>query len=1051
MYNTDELFSNDIFETIRFFLHAKGLNNIESLVTFDFDTLYLVPGISEELINQAKNQYNQYISGDIKEMIETPSAIVDSPLVIQPNTPKNTSENPDDISELCIECDSIAMENNIEKKRDDSIIICKEDTDVHATKISSDEDIQQITEDDVLTELEEDSQDCTAIQNLAVDINETGLSVRAKNALKRSDIHYVQDLLQISNETLLGIRNIGVKTLQEIIDFKNGIDVFLEAQDKKKKIEDNAPQKVIGSNAPIEDAAFSVRTYNALRRHGTFTISQLFEMDDLELLQIQNLGRKSVDEIIHFRNKYSIPTKAEYNHDDLIINSIDSSNLDISIELIARVFPNLLIPTDKLKYVKDIVGVELIPSIYYSARSTAEFLSEPISTRFEEQLLKLKGKAYQIILRREKGETLQEIGDDFGITRERVRQLESKAVRGLIHFANLVASSLISESKPYFNYSEIQAQFENEASAICCIHVLRESEYVIHFIEMEKFIHKEICPKNPESILQSTLSEIIGDGVNYTEKIETIEDELSRLEMNFFNADEIAEYIVHCGYRFYGEFVSHGRKKYVDACIFVINKYFPFDIKLDSDSDNEDMQRLRALILRDFRGIVLPEDNRAITSRITSYVDRLVLCGRGRYCPIDRVVYDSKLINEIVTMIFDSGQSSFYFNELFEMYKGRLLSTSNIDNPHFLHGVIKLMYTEEFHYERVMLTKKGETRENFDNRLTSLLIESGKPISKMEIKKSIPGTRDFMIAFANMRQKEIIQWDFNELNYIHNVVSSEIDIDSIRNVIAGEIEKHDGYTSEQLIFSRMLIENHQYLQRNMISCPQNLFYISEYYFGDEYRFRRPHIVTKEIPIDSVSTVSIAQYFLGAKDRISFESFNDLADRLGWADGTRYQSFSEIEKSYVRINIDEYVERDRLVLPEGFLFSLNSFLGKLVSVNGFTAINGIFDFDKFPSFDFEWNGFLLESIIDNFDTNYKMINQQVKDRRYQRGLVVPRQSDFDSFDQLVAEVLKQDGIGSISLAGMLNQLKLRGIVTRNVPQDLFESDYMKYKNEYFILI
>jgi DNA-directed RNA polymerase sigma subunit (sigma70/sigma32) len=36
-------------------------------------------------------------------------------------------------------------------------------------------------------------------------------------------------------------------------------------------------------------------------------------------------------------------------------------------------------------------------------------------------------RAHGILKRRQKGETLQEIGDSLGISRERVRQLEQKA------------------------------------------------------------------------------------------------------------------------------------------------------------------------------------------------------------------------------------------------------------------------------------------------------------------------------------------------------------------------------------------------------------------------------------------------------------------------------------------------------------------------------------------------------------------------------------------------------------------------------------------------
>ena len=48
----------------------------------------------------------------------------------------------------------------------------------------------------------------------------------------------------------------------------------------------------------IEDIDLSVRAVNALRRIGVRTVGQMMDYDEERLLQVRNLGQKSVKEIL---------------------------------------------------------------------------------------------------------------------------------------------------------------------------------------------------------------------------------------------------------------------------------------------------------------------------------------------------------------------------------------------------------------------------------------------------------------------------------------------------------------------------------------------------------------------------------------------------------------------------------------------------------------------------------------------------------------------------------------------------------------------------------
>ncbi len=50
-------------------------------------------------------------------------------------------------------------------------------------------------------------------------------------------------------------------------------------------------------DSKIEELDFSVRTYNCLKKENINTIGELVQLSEKQLLEIRNLGQKSLDEI----------------------------------------------------------------------------------------------------------------------------------------------------------------------------------------------------------------------------------------------------------------------------------------------------------------------------------------------------------------------------------------------------------------------------------------------------------------------------------------------------------------------------------------------------------------------------------------------------------------------------------------------------------------------------------------------------------------------------------------------------------------------------------
>lgn len=185
--------------------------------------------------------------------------------------------------------------------------------------------------------------------------------------------------------------------------------------------------------------------------------------------------------------------------------------------------------------------------------------------------------------------------------------------------------------------------------------------------------------------------------------------------------------------------------------------------------------------------------------------------------------------------------------------------------------------------------------------------------------------------------------------------------------------------------------------------------------------------------------------------LNYEKFSRLATELGWAGGTSYAIFSDLEKDFIRVSENDYIRKIYFGISQALINSLSELLRGLVSKSGYFAFNSIFDYESFPKCSYKWNGFLLESLITEYNTGFRIIFPQIRDRRYQRGIIISNDSPFVTFEDLVLGTLIADGISTLSETELLKYLKMHGLImTNSIPQELYECPKLPFKNEVFIV-
>ena len=61
----------------------------------------------------------------------------------------------------------------------------------------------------------------------------------------------------------------------------------------------------------IEEMDLSVRSYNCLKRAAINTVEDLIEKTEEDMMKVRNLGRKSLEEVIHKLNELGLALREE--------------------------------------------------------------------------------------------------------------------------------------------------------------------------------------------------------------------------------------------------------------------------------------------------------------------------------------------------------------------------------------------------------------------------------------------------------------------------------------------------------------------------------------------------------------------------------------------------------------------------------------------------------------------------------------------------------------------------------------------------------------------
>ena len=300
-----------------------------------------------------------------------------------------------------------------------------------------------------------------------IEIDNIGLSRRSSNALHRVGVKTVGEMLEYTEETLSGIRNMGQKSIDEVLlkigEYRKYVseghlpdpdgtgDGILPDMPEEtthdhepslrdllysKDAHDRILQYVQANDCDVKAIGFSVRSKNLLMRNGYPKVSDFIFLTKDELREFKGMGSGSLKEIQTYIDDYLTKHEARLR---VFCDGNDSVLLDKeSVKaIILDTYNKIGFEGLNLRELREKSGMpnqvsdEMLKSVLGSllADGTLEYVDfrcYRLFPKFADYLTEctnIDDRNRVIITRRLQGETLEAIGADYDMTRERVRQI----------------------------------------------------------------------------------------------------------------------------------------------------------------------------------------------------------------------------------------------------------------------------------------------------------------------------------------------------------------------------------------------------------------------------------------------------------------------------------------------------------------------------------------------------------------------------------------------------------------------------------------------------
>lgn len=851
------------------------------------------------------------------------------------------------------------------------------------------------------------------------EIETADFSVRTFGRLKNSGVDTVADLLRKTEVDLLSIKGFGRNSYDEVIRFVKTLRKSTNGSNQKSQVIRRQPYWARELRELLLAGRFDELDPEHFEKDGDY-IDSLREAYEV-------LGAEIIDEI--HRNSLSVleyerAFREYYLQMDRLITR--RNEVKRSLEQIIEVKPNKQVYPFIWAFSANTEIYELLYSVCVDGKSTFEDLRENNLENYDMAVMLVKflrwcqfdlGNEYEeywnsyrdrdriedVVRLRLNRSTLEEVGNIYGITRERIRQIEVKAVRKFRvweknhnYLAKVAAECGCCSVIPFKLIKEILGD-----SGDIIIYLLHLADSNHYYVDLD-------------------LEVVVRDDFDYSVRIQKYVDMLPEV----FNArelpawiqelpekipDDILQRAVKLQYRLTGDTYHRSRLSVGLMCEHVLKTYYPDGLHI---YDDKEIEGFRNHIYQDYGDVRMSDTNRALVARVS---DVGVLCGRGRYKSKQKEYLSSGLSENISRFIEDSSDTIFLINTIFTVFEDELRA-EGIDNKYYLQGVLKELFGDRYYFRRDYISKDANLTSIY-SAIIRYIKSSLAPVSKAEIFDAFQGLTEIVLNFA-VNDSEVLNY-FGTYIHVDNVKIYEEDYLYVKQVANKLLSKNDVLHSKDF-FEYIKTDNSEFIERTGATYPYRLFSLLEYMLSKDYQFARPYIAK----VDTVIDRPMERFH----ELLNQQDVTEIEELLNLASECRFQMIGLLDFLNMFSDTHFILDKERLIkisatgIDETIAGRIESLI--LNEISGTKVISQLRCREQFPEVQVGWEEWLIFSMIDKWSESLEvgLTTRVFKDAV---ALVAPagrmnpdefsdvlattkyRADDLDNIDDLIADIIEEE--------------------------------------------
>lgn len=815
-------------------------------------------------------------------------------------------------------------------------------------------------------------------EDIKIDVLE--LSVRSMNCLKGTTCTSVADLLSLRISDLKQIRNMGAKSVDEVIavlrEFTQNHTPTPE--ESKQHATELSKELKCCIEAFLLDESYDVMT---LTEEDQAVFSKIVIAADVlgkELCFLSYCDTEYTRTISEMFSEFAAPYSTfKKCVDDARKHIASLTTSTRNKRLIPFIQAYTASTNERLSglatYCEEKTTVAAIPQLFEMLRGDQEIneisrevncflrwlcfdidtIINDISGRIANLLIGKSGRTLEVFAMRNAGKTLEEIGQELGVTRERVRQIEMKTYRTFwkvygrqnYDLIMLVYSLRNGDGVIYFN--ELEEILGNFAPMLwSCATKMPENDFYYYEKELKAIVIKEgLGVKSDDELLKSinaaisVLPGIIQDSVYNT----TIAEFATR----FAVPEEVIRKYTEKRYKLDGHFYHDRRLTVPFMCSYVLKERFQSGFKI---ADEFEGNRFRGFLV-DFFG----EQSKSITNRaLDAKVGEIgCLCDRGKYVHPDFINVEQSLIDAINNYVEQSARNALSFGEVYEALKHLFVGTQ-ISNRYALQGALK-KYGCKYQTTRDLIRKKDSV--TIASEVENYVMERGR-VHVSDILGEFLSLTELGLAQIVARCPGVL---YEENGYYFHDTTLDIlpeDYKNIRPFITKICETMPIHA--KILFDECGIRFTEFMLRNEIDTANKLFSILAYMFGDELSFSRPYVARENANVASIRKILLQM--LDDYDTLSVDEVIDICNDNNITYNSVTSLIQWLAPEWLKTDAETIVKRDYTGITNEIIEQVTSTILEMMKASGYVIASSVEDFIWFPEIDIDWSAHLVECIM-----------------------------------------------------------------------------------------